>query len=187
MAVRTPRHVAFLRAINVGGRIVPMEALRAVFVKMRFAEVETFIASGNVIFRAGAGRREALAEKIAAKLERALGYEVATFLRTDAEVAAISGYRPFPSAGMPNAKRLNIGFLERPLTAAQAKILAGLANEQETFHVHGTEVYWRSEVLQSESKFSNALFERKAGLRATFRGLNTVQKLAAKLHGTAER
>jgi uncharacterized protein (DUF1697 family) len=183
------RYVAFLRAINVGGRVVSMARLRELFEELGMKEVTTFIASGNVIFRAGAGgdRREALARRIEAQLERDLGYEVATFLRTDAEVAAIAACRPFPAAATESAKRINIGFLERPLTSAQAKILAGLASEQDTFHALRTEVYWRSEVLQSESKFSNALFERKAGLRATFRGLNTVQKLAAKLQGPAER
>ena len=45
-----PRYVAFLRAVNVGGRIVKMDELRRPFAAAGFADVETFIASGNVIF-----------------------------------------------------------------------------------------------------------------------------------------
>ncbi len=45
-----PRYVAFLRAVNVGGRIVKMDELRRLFAGAGFADVETFIASGNVIF-----------------------------------------------------------------------------------------------------------------------------------------
>jgi uncharacterized protein (DUF1697 family) len=53
-----PRLIAFLRAINVGGHVVKMEALRRIFESLDFADVETFIASGNVIFSArGAGLR----------------------------------------------------------------------------------------------------------------------------------
>jgi len=44
------RYIAFLRAINVGGHTVKMEHLRGIFESMGFSNVETFIASGNVIF-----------------------------------------------------------------------------------------------------------------------------------------
>ena len=41
---------AFLRAINVGGHVVKMDALRRHFEQMQFTSVQTFIASGNVVF-----------------------------------------------------------------------------------------------------------------------------------------
>ena len=44
------RYIAFLRAINVGGRVVTMSRLRDVFVGLGFRGVDTFIASGNVVF-----------------------------------------------------------------------------------------------------------------------------------------
>src|ERR1043166_2432444 len=89
------RLVAFLRAINVGGHTVTMERLRKEFEGMGFSGVETFIASGNVIFTARAGNPAALGKKIEARLRAALGYEVATFVRTAEEVAAVAGYQPF--------------------------------------------------------------------------------------------
>ena len=45
-----PQYVAFLRAINVGGHIVKVQDLRRIFESCAFAGVETFIASGNVVF-----------------------------------------------------------------------------------------------------------------------------------------
>ncbi len=45
------RYVAFLRAINVGGRTVAMRELTRIFERLGFSDVGTFIASGNVIFR----------------------------------------------------------------------------------------------------------------------------------------
>ena len=57
------RYVAFLRAINVGGHVVKMDRLRRIFESMRFRNVETFIASGNVIFEA-AGNADVLERRI---------------------------------------------------------------------------------------------------------------------------
>ena len=91
-----PRYVAFLRAINVGGRVVKMERLRQLFEELGFAKVETFIASGNVIFESRSQSAPALQKKIESYLHKFLGYEVATFLRTDAELAKIAVYRAFP-------------------------------------------------------------------------------------------
>src|SRR4051812_29802226 len=93
-----PRLIAFLRAINVGGHNVTMAQLRKEFEALGLKEVETFIASGNVIFTSRATDLRALERKIEAQLQRALGYEVATFVRTCSEVAALAEYRPFPAA-----------------------------------------------------------------------------------------
>ena len=70
------RHVAFLRAINVGGHVVTMEVLKRQFAKMGFAGVETFIASGNVVFETRSKSREAAERNIEHALHKALGYEV---------------------------------------------------------------------------------------------------------------
>ena len=84
------RYVAFLRGLNVGGHTVKMDALRKHFEDLGFENVSTFIASGNVIFETKDAKPAALEKKIEQALERALGYEVATFLRTDKEVAQIA-------------------------------------------------------------------------------------------------
>ena len=84
-----PRYAAFLRAINVGGRVVKMEALRRFFESLDFANVETVIASGNVLFDASSKSEKALEKKIQDHLHTKLGYEVATFVRSPAEMDAI--------------------------------------------------------------------------------------------------
>ena len=173
------RYVAFLRAINVGGHTVKMDVLRARFESLGCARVETFIASGNVIFEAQ-GATAPLERRIEADLLDALGYEVATFIRTDAEVAAIARYRPFPAAAMESAGALNVGLLARPLTAAGGSELRRFGTDVDDFHLPGREVYWLCRLKQSESKFTNVSFEKSLGVRATFRGINTMRKLAAK-------
>src|SRR5215510_10726143 len=111
------RQVAFLRAINVGGHTVTMARLREIFEDLGFDDVETFIASGNVIFTAGRQTGAALERTTAARLEDVLGYEVVTFIRTADEVVAIGSYKAFPPAQVQSAGAYCVGFLTRPLEA----------------------------------------------------------------------
>ena len=177
-----PRLIAFLRAINVGGHTVTMARLRQEFEGLGFTGVETFIASGNVIFTARAGSLAAIEKKIEARLQAALGFEVTTFVRTDAEVAAVAGYQPFTAAQIEDGAAVYVGFVERPLDAAAARAVMTFKTEIDDFRVKGREVYWLRKTRQTDSPFKYASLEKKLKIRATFRGINTVARLAAK-HG----
>lgn len=175
-----PRFIAFLRAINVGGHIVKMDRLRGLFESLGFSSVETFIASGNVVFETRSKNPKLLERKIESALREALGYEVATFIRTEKELADIADYKPFPQTELDAAAALYIGFLaESPDEESKQKLLA-FRTEVDDFHVHEREVYWLCRTKQSESTFSNAVLEKALGARVTFRGVNTVRRIAAK-------
>lgn len=182
MATRnSPRRLfAFLRAINVGGRNVAMTELRRVFESLGLKEVETFIASGNVVFNSDASDLRRLELAIEDRLREALGYEVDTFLRTGEELAALVKYEPFRKSQLEAAAALNVGFLVEPPGVATKKLIAGFKSEIDDFNVRGREVYWLSQGRQSDSKFSNARFEKTLNTRATWRGINTIRRLAAK-------
>ena len=175
-----PRFIAFLRAINVGGHNVTMEKLRGLFEALGFKDVETFIASGNVIFESNSKDMGALERKIEDYLRKSLGYEVKTFLRTQAELAAIAQHMPFRTSQLQSAGAFCVGFLAEPLMAESRKSLMALRNEIDDFHVNGREVYWLCQLKQSDSKFSNVLFEKTLKVGITFRGINTVARLATK-------
>lgn len=178
-----PRYVAFLRAINVGGHTVTMARLRELFEDLGFKDVATFIASGNVLFSSPGKSTPALERKIESHLEKSLGYEVKTFLRTDSEVVAISEYEAFPPAKVRSAGAFCVGFMSQPLDATAKRALDGLTSAIDQFHTHGREVYWLCEKRQHESKFSNVVFEKTTKTRITFRGVNTIVKLAAITQG----
>ncbi|HEY0004780.1 MAG TPA: DUF1697 domain-containing protein [Pyrinomonadaceae bacterium] len=174
------RLIAFLRAINVGGHNVKMDHLRQLFESLGFSNVETFIASGNVVFETTSKNTALLERRIEKRLREALGYEVATFIRTDAEVAAIAAYRPFSQSEMDAALALNIAFVADTLDDNSKRKLLALRTELDDFHVNGREIYWLRRRRQSESTFSNAFLEKTLGRRATFRGARTLKRLAAK-------
>jgi uncharacterized protein (DUF1697 family) len=178
-----PRHIAFLRAINVGRHTVAMQDLRELFGDLGFKGVETFIASGNVIFVSPSTNAGALQKKIENHLLESLGYEVSAFIRTDAEVAAIARYKPFTESELQAAATFCVAFLAEPLNAAARKAVMSLRSDIDDFHVNGREVYWLSKNKQSESTFSNARLEKILKARATLRGAKTVAKLAARYPG----
>jgi uncharacterized protein (DUF1697 family) len=176
-----PRYIAFLRAINVGGHTVKMEALRQLFESFGFSDVETFIASGNVIYRTAARDAEALEMDIASGLQNALGYEVATFTRNEVELAQLAAYQAFPSPEVDAATAYNIAFLHDPLDEQAIQKLMALRTNIDNFAAHAREVYWLCGRKQSESTFSNAVLEKTLGVKSTLRGVNTVRKLAARI------
>ena len=175
------RYVALLRAINVGGRRIKMDHLRELFESLGFSNVETFIASGNVIFNSEADDARMLERKIDDHLRESLGYEVATFVRSASELAGIARYRPFdPSDLGAEGTSLYIAFLQAPPSAEAEQKLMAHRSEVDDFRVHGREVYWLCRKKMSESSFSNALLEKTLGMPATIRNATTVKRLAAK-------
>lgn len=174
------KRFAFLRAINVGGHTVTMARLRELFEGLGLRNVETFIASGNVIFEGGGADEASLRRKIEAHLQAALGYEVVTFLRSEQELATLVKGCPFSRAEVAAGKALNVAFLQAPLSKEGQGKLQALGTALDAFRAPGREVWWLCQVKQSESTFSNNVFEKALGLRATFRGFNTLERLAAK-------
>jgi uncharacterized protein (DUF1697 family) len=155
-----PKYVAFLRAINVGGHTVKMDDLRRLFEGLSFTNVETFIASGNVIFDSTSKGAKTLERKIQDCLQKRLGYEVATFIRSTAV--------------------LYIGFLaDEPGDEAKQK-LESLRTESDDFHVSGREFYWLCRKKISESKVSGAAIAKALGGKTTLRNSTTVRKIAAR-------
>ena len=174
--------VAFLRAINVGGHVVKMADLRRPFEALGLSNVETFIASGNVIFETSlsAKKAAALERTLEERLQQALGYEVATFLRTLPELVAIAQQVPFKSAELSAGATLYIAFTRREPDAESQRKLLSHRNTIDDFHVHQREIYWLSRKQLGESKFLGATLERALGAPATVRNVTTVRKIAAK-------
>jgi uncharacterized protein (DUF1697 family) len=176
-----PKYVAFLRAINVGGHTVKMDYLRSLFESLGFSNVETFIASGNVIFDSTSKSTTVLEKKIEKFLLQTLGYEVGTFIRTSSELAEIAQHKPFHDSELNAAgQALYIGFMAAEPSPAAKKSLRLLATEMDDFHIRGREVYWLCRTRSSDSAISGALLAKTLGMPATLRNSTTVKKLAAK-------
>ncbi len=175
------RYAAFLRGMNLGGRRIRNEELRAEFEALGFAEVATFRASGNVIFASTGGSEGALRKAIEAGLGDALGYEVPVFLRSCAEVSRIAAREPFDAKALAASKgKLQVTFLaKKPSAAARKKVLA-LAGAGDRLAAVGRELYWLPSGGISESELDLKAIDAALG-KGTMRTMGTIEQIVAKL------
>ena len=166
MSADRPVHIAFLRAVNVGGTgKLPMAELRDMCEALGFDDVRTYIQSGNVVLRS-----EADASLVRSLLEDALrerfGKRVAVHVRSPDQLASILDRTPFTSAA-PN--RVLVSLLDGPAPDGVDGTL-GAAGEE--VHASGHEVFVHYPEGQGRSKLRLRL-----GDDATARNLNTVRKV----------
>ena len=176
-----PKYVAFLRAINVGGHLVKMDYLRTLFEELAFTNVETFIASGNVIFDSKSANTGALEKKIEKHLLKALGYEVATFVRSIDDVERIVCAQPFSAAEVDrDGTILYVGFLAESPSEESRRELVKCSNKFNDFAINDREVFWLCRVKFSETDFSGGRLEKILKMKTTLRNANTPQRIVAK-------
>lgn len=171
-----PRHIAFLRAVNVGGRVVQMHSLKKIFESLGFVEVESFIASGNLAFYSKGVK--GLDSKIEVALQRALGYEVRAFVRTLDELEAAAAHAPFPERDAAAFPTYLVGFLSKELDAAGVERLSLLSTKEDLFHVRGREFWWLSKHHQARPAITGRQLEKALGQPTTLRNVNTIRRMA---------
>jgi uncharacterized protein (DUF1697 family) len=179
-------YLALLRGINVGGKsLIKMADLREAFEAMRFAGVETYIASGNVLFRAPRQKREELAARVESALKRRFGLEIKVVLLTEPQLRAVVEGAP---RGFGAASDLcDVIFVRRPMTAKRA---FGLVETREGIDKawQGKDVLYFSRLA---AKASGSRLSRLAGRpeykSMTVRNWNTTKKLLALMDSRAER
>jgi uncharacterized protein (DUF1697 family) len=175
-----PQYVAFLRGINLGNRRLTMSRLGALFEEIGFADVATFIASGNVVFSCRAGDTRKLESRIAKHLESSLGYDVDTFVRTAAEVLAVGKFIEFDDL-VRQEGALNIGFFHERLPLAKERKLATVRTDNDQFRVIGREYYWYSRVGVAKSEVWKLPAVKALQLPlSTVRNMNSIRRLVAK-------
>ena len=178
------RFFAFLRAINVGhGRTVKMRSLRQIFESLGFSMVETFIASGNVIFETTTQKTKTLERKIEKALHEGLGYEVRTLVRREAELAKIAHYQPFRPSKFDDKWQMNIIFLADNPSQKLKRDVKALRTNTDAFEVHGQEIYWLRRRKRSAGPFSTVPLEKVVGRVFTVRAASTIKEIAAKYCG----
>jgi uncharacterized protein (DUF1697 family) len=174
------RYVAFLRGMNLGNRRIKNDELRARFEELGLSDVASFRASGNVIFDSDDSDEAAVAKKVESGLGKSLGYEVAVFLRTIAEVAAIAAKEPFEAKAVAASKgKLQVQLLAgKPSAAARRKALA-LASDEDRLAIDGRELFWLPSGGISDSDLDLKAIDAALGT-GTMRTKGTIDQIAAR-------
>jgi uncharacterized protein (DUF1697 family) len=174
------KYAAFLRGINVGGHRVTNLELRSLLEGIGLTEVDTFRASGNLVFTADSRARAGLAGGIERELAGSLGYDVATFLRSAGEVRAIAVLEPFASdAVRASAGKLQVSLLSQPPAPAAREAVLSLASGEDLLALGARELYWLPSGRTTDSALDLKLIERTLG-PMTMRTKNTVEQLAGR-------
>jgi uncharacterized protein (DUF1697 family) len=175
------RYVAFLRGMNLGGRRIKNEELKAEFEELGLLEVATFRASGNVVFGCDDGDGEAaLTARIESGLGEGLGYEVPVYLRSAAEVAAIAAREPFDAKLVKKSKgKLQVSLLLRKPAAKARRSVLALASDEDLLAISGRELYWLPSGGTIDSELDQKAIEKALG-PGTMRTMGTIEQIAAK-------
>jgi uncharacterized protein (DUF1697 family) len=163
-----PRYIALLRAVNVAGTgALPMADLKSMCVAAGFMRVETYIASGNVVFDSKASASRVKAE-LEARLLAHAKKPVGVIVRTAAEIAALLASNPFPKA---ERKFTHVIFLDtRPPRDALDRAV-GRGDEEMRLGRREIFVHYPNGMGRSKLRIP-------AARNGTARNMNTVARLA---------
>ncbi|MFJ5838246.1 DUF1697 domain-containing protein [Streptomyces shenzhenensis] len=171
-------YAALLRAINVGGRKLPMAELRRLLEGLGHDRVRTHLQSGQAVFVSDHDDEDALAAEISRSLEARFGFAVGVIVRDHAYLKAVADACPFPAADL-EPRRLHATYFSAPVDAARYADIDAAAHLPEEFRLGDRVLYLYAPDGLGRSKLAEVLSRprRTKDVIATSRNWNTVRKL----------
>jgi uncharacterized protein (DUF1697 family) len=172
-----PRYVALLGSINVGGNRLKMADLREALEREDFEDVETVVASGNVLFSHDERPSEGLAEKLAYVVRDRFGIDTFACVRSRDELAAALAENPF--AGTGEDKFVHVHFLtSQPSKAAFETLFADYDGRGEEKLAPGTRALHIDYVNGAGgSKLTGEFIARRLGCKGTARNVRSIRRM----------
>jgi uncharacterized protein (DUF1697 family) len=172
-------YIALLRGVNVGGRSkLAMADLRRVLESIGYADVRTYLQSGNAVFSSARKAGHKLSAEIEKAISADLGLDVKVFIRTKDEMQSVVDANPYPKA-VATPTQLHVMFLSAEVPADVVMSLDAARFEPDEFRFGDRVIYLLLPNGLGRSKLPSYLCERTLGVSATTRNWNTVAKLAA--------
>ncbi len=173
------KYYAFLRGINVGGRVVKMDALTEMFISLKLKNVKTFIQSGNVIFESPEKNTKVQAERIEKKLLKELGYQVPALLRTREELESLIKHDPFKK--MKSDAKTYVVLIAEELKEKPKLPLVSQKDGVKVLGMRKADIFCEALPLKGGRwGFPNAFIEKQFKVPATTRNWNTLSKIFEK-------
>ena len=175
-----PVLICFLRGINVGGHaIIRMEALRELFVSFKFEDAQTYVQSGNVIFKTKQRNLDLIATTIQRAIEKEFACRPKVILRTTSDMRAVIAKNPFAKRPDTDPRKLNVFFLaDNPANDAREN-LSKLQISPEELHLESRELYIYFPNGMGKSKLPWARVDKALQTVGTGRNWNSVTKIRA--------
>ena len=173
-----PVIISMLRGINVGAHNrIKMDALRAVYESLGLRNPQTYVQSGNVVFKTNKRDLVALAKLIEDAIERGFGFRPSVILRTTSELRDAMARNPFTKRSGIEPSKLLVNFLASDPGAEIRDKVLNLKTEPEELRMDGRELYIYFPNGMARPKMSWAVLERTLKVPGTGRNWNSVTKL----------
>lgn len=171
-------YIALLRGINVSGKNpVPMARLKETFTALGFAEVKTYLQSGNVVFQTKKTSPTKLAGEIEAAIKSDFAHQVSVLVLTPEQLDAVANDNPlWPKSGGEES-HFHATFLFDSVTKSTFDALKLPAAEGERAILSKGIVLLHCPHGYGRTKLNNTWFEKALKVRATTRNWRTVLAL----------
>lgn len=170
--------VSMLRGVNLGPhKRIKMDALRELYKSLGLNEPQTYVQSGNVLFKTSERSLAAIAKRIEEGIEATFGFHSDVILRTPAELESVIARNPFASRNGIEPGKLLVTFLAGdPTPEARAKV-AAIQCDPEELLLDGRELFIYYPNGAGRSKLTPAIIERALRISGTARNWNSVTKM----------
>ncbi len=169
-------YISLLRGINVSGqKLIKMAELKQLYESLGFDAVQTYIQSGNVVFKSDEPDRLKLIARIEEAIKQRYGFDVPVQIRNKDEIKSIIDDLPFK--GERELNRLFVVFLAEKPPLIPLDEIEKLKTPQDEIVFKDGHIYMYLPAGAGKSKLDNNTLERKLKVRATGRNWRTVNKL----------
>jgi uncharacterized protein (DUF1697 family) len=170
--------ISMLRAVNVGGHNkIRMDALRTLYDSLKFRDPQTYVQSGNVVFRTGERDLLLLTKRIQSGIAKNFGFTPDVILRTASELRSAIARNPFAKRRDIEPRKLLVTFLATDPGAEAREGILKLKTDPEELRIDGRELYIYFPNGMARPKFSWAAVERFLKTPGTGRNWNSVIRL----------
>ena len=169
--------IGLLRGVNLGGRRkIAMDVLRTLCRSLKFCDAQTYVQSGNVIFRTKQQDPALVGKKLASAIERKFGFHTDVIMRTPSDLRDVIARNPFAKQQGIEPSKLLVTFIPKELAAEVQTAVLTIKSHPETMHLRGRELYVHYPDGQGRSRMW-AVLDKALQKSGTARNWNTVLKL----------
>ncbi|MFZ0759992.1 MAG: DUF1697 domain-containing protein [Candidatus Sulfotelmatobacter sp.] len=173
-----PTYIAMLRGINVGGhKRIKMDKLRQSVEALGFEQVQTYIQSGNLVFKAGKVSASGLSERIEKRILADFGFSASVISRTSDEIYETIANNPFLNKSGIDPDKLHVMFLSEAPKPAAMKKLADLMAAPDLCRCLGKEIHFYLPNGVSQSVLMKTPVDRILAVVTTLRNWKTVNSI----------
>lgn len=172
--------VSFLRGINVGGHaVIQMSALRDLYASLKFDSPQTYLQSGNVLFKTSERDLSVIADRIQRAIQRQFACSPQIMLRTPGELRRVLANNPFAQRKDVPPEKLLVSFLAAKPAKDDVQTMKSLSIQPEEVHLIDRELFIYFPNGMGKSRFPWARLDKILQTSGTGRNWNSVTKILA--------